>query len=315
MKYRRLGRTSLQVSEISLGTAEIGQDYGIPVDHEQLRPTKVQAVRLLNRALDMGVNFVDTARVYGESEAIIGRALKKRRGEYVLASKVASEGLEGLTGKALRQRVQSSIRESLRALQTDVIDLMYIHSATPEIIKRREVLEILQEAQRAGHIRFVGASTYGKQNAIAVIEDGGYDCLQVAYNLLDRGPEQMILSKAGDEDVGVVARSVLMKGALTHRYQYLPSELGELKSAVHRLMSLCANEKLSLPELAYRFVLAHPSVSSALVGTGRLLELEQTLGFAERGALPSALEQRVRRIVIRDQGQLNIMNWPSFAQR
>jgi aryl-alcohol dehydrogenase-like predicted oxidoreductase len=313
MKYRRLGRTNLQVSEISLGTVEIGQDYGIPVEHEQLRPTEAQAVHLLNRALDMGVNFIDTARLYGESEAIVGRALKKRRGEYVLASKVASEGLERLTGKALRQRVQGSIEESLRALQTDVIDLMYIHSATLEIIKRREVLEMLQEAQQAGHIRFVGASTYGKQNAVAVIEDGGYDCLQVAYNLLDRGPEQMILSKAGDEDVGVVARSVLMKGALTHRYQYLPSELGELKSAVHRLMSLCAAEKLSLPELAYRFVLAHPRVSSALVGTGRLHELEQILSFAERGALPSALEQRVRQIVMRDNDQLNIMNWPSLV--
>jgi aryl-alcohol dehydrogenase-like predicted oxidoreductase len=312
MKYRRLGRTDLRVSEISLGTVEIGKDYGIPVDGEKLRPTETEAARLLNSALDRGVNFIDTARAYGESEAIIGRALNERRGEYVLASKVNNQGLEGLTGKALRLQVESSISESLRALRTDVIDLMYIHSATLDIIKQGAVLKILQDAQRAGYIRFIGASTYGEQAALAAVEDGSYDCLQIAYNLLDRRPEQRIFSKAQQEDVGIVARSVLLKGALTERYIHLPKELGELMSSVNRLATLCTAERIRLPELAYRFVLANPVVASALVGTGRQYELEEVLDFAERGALPSSVEQTIRQIVISDPDQLNPANWPSI---
>jgi aryl-alcohol dehydrogenase-like predicted oxidoreductase len=292
---------------------EIGKDYGIPVEGEKLRPTEAEATHLLNLALDRGVNFIDTARAYGESEEIIGRALKKRRREYALASKVNTQSLKELTGKALRAQVESSISESLRALQTDVIDLMYIHSATIEVIKRGEVLRILQNAQRAGHIHFIGASTYGEQAALAALEDGGYDCLNIAYNVLDRRPERSIIAKAQNQDVGIIARSVLLKGALTDRYTRLPTELNELKLAVQRLARLCTSEKLSLPELAYRFVVANPSVASALVGTGRQHELEQVLDFAERGALSSTVGQRVREIVMNDFDQLDPTSW-SFLE-
>jgi aryl-alcohol dehydrogenase-like predicted oxidoreductase len=308
MKYRRLGRTNLQVSEISLGTVELGQEYGIPTNGHPLRPTEAESVHLLNWALEMGVNFIDTARAYGDSEAIIGRGLKKRRREFILASKVNSQ--EGLTGRGLRQQVKASIAGSLRALQTEVIDLMYIHNATLEVIKRREVLEVLQDAQRAGHIRFIGASTYGDQSALAALDDGGYDCLQVAYNLLDRQAEQRILPIAQENDVGIVARSVLLKGAFSQRYVRLPNELKELKAAVGRLETICGIEKLGLPETAYRFVLANPKITSALVGTGWLNELKEVLGFADKGPLHSALEERVRQITMSDPEQLNPTTWP-----
>lgn len=101
MNYRRLGRTNLQVSEISLGTVELGMDYGIPVQGEQRRPSEADAARTLNCALDLGVNLIDTARAYGNSEAIIGRALKSRRNEYILATKIASLSWEGYTGREL----------------------------------------------------------------------------------------------------------------------------------------------------------------------------------------------------------------------
>ena len=309
MNYRRLGRTNLQVSEISLGTVELGMDYGIPVRGEHLQPSEVDAARLLNRALDLGVNLIDTAQAYGESEAIIGRALKSRRAEYILATKISGLNWEGYTGRELRKRVESSITESLQALQTDTIDLLYIHNATPELIQHGEIVEIMQRAQEAGYARFIGTTTYGEAAPLAVLEDGRFDCIQVAYNLLDRQFEERVLPLAKANDIGVVIRSVLLKGALTYRYTHLPEELRELRTAVGRVNSLRDVQYRSLPELAYGFVLAHSAVSTALVGTGRVHELEEIVSSARCGALLPQLLNDIREIVV-SPDQLNPGTWP-----
>jgi aryl-alcohol dehydrogenase-like predicted oxidoreductase len=199
VSYRRLGRTGLMVSAISLGTVELGMNYGIPTAGEHLRPSEKQATHLLNRALDMGVNFIDTARIYGESEAVIGHALKPRRDEYILATKVAPSNDTSLTDGEIKRRTKESLAESLRTLQTDVIDLLQIHSASVEVIRRGAIIEAIQEAQQEGKVRFTGATTYGEEAALAVIEDGRYDCLQVAYSLLDRGLETKVLPLAQHE--------------------------------------------------------------------------------------------------------------------
>ncbi len=309
MNYRRLGRTNLQVSEISLGTVELGMDYGIPVQGNHLQPSEADAARTLNCALDLGVNLIDTARAYGESEAIIGRALKSRRDEYLLATKISSSNWEGYTGKELREQVEVSIAESLRTLQTDIIDLLYIHNATPELIQRGEIVEIMQRAQEAGYARFIGTTTYGEVAPLAVLEDGRFDCVQVAYNLLDRQLEERVLPLAKANDIGVVIRSVLLKGALTYRYTHLPDELRELRAVVDKVNSLCGAQANSLPELAYRFVLAQPAVSTALVGTGRVHELQEIVPFSGCDSLPTEILNTMRETVV-SPDQLNPGNWP-----
>ena len=309
MNYRRLGRTNLQVSEISLGTVELGMDYGIPVQGEQRRPSEADAARTLNCALDSGVNLIDTARAYGNSEAIIGRALKSRRDEYILATKIAALSWEGYTGVELQGHVEASITESLRSLRTDVIDLLYIHNATPELIQHGEIVEIMQRAQEVGYARFIGTTTYGEAAPLAVLEDDRFDCIQVAYNLLDREFEERVLPLAKENDVGVVIRSVLLKGALTYRYTHLPKELRELRTAVEGINSLCSAQDSSLPELAYRFVLAHPAVSTALVGTGRAHELQEIVSFSGGDPLPAEMLNTIRETVV-SPDQLNPGTWP-----
>ena len=309
MNYRRLGRTNLQVSEISLGTVELGMDYGIPGRGEHLQPSETDAARTLNCALDLGVNLIDTAQAYGESEAIIGRALKSRRDEYILATKISSLSWEGYTGRELREQVETSITESLRTLQTDIIDLLYVHNATPELIQRGEIVEILQRAQQAGYTRFIGTTTYGEAAPLAVLKDGHFDCVQVAYNLLDRQFEERVLPLAKANDIGVVIRSVLLKGALTYRYTHLPDELRELRTVVDKVNSLCGAQSSSLPELAYCFVLAHPAVSTALVGTGRVHELEEIVSSTGCDMLPLELLRDIREIVV-SPDQLNPGSWP-----
>ena len=309
MNYRRLGRTDLQVSEISLGTVELGMDYGIPVQGDHLQPSEADAARTLNCALDLGINLIDTAQAYGESEAIIGRALKFRRSEYILATKISSVSWEGYTGTELREQVETSITESLRTLQTDIIDLLYIHNATPELIQCGEIVEIMQRAQEVGYARFIGTTTYGEAAPLAVLEDGRFDCIQLAYNLLDRQFEERVLPLAKENDVGVVIRSALLKGALTYRYAHLPEELRELRTVVDEVNSLCRAQSSSLPELAYRFVLAHPAVSTALVGTGRVHELQEIVSFAGCDALQPELLHDIQEIVV-SPDQLNPGTWP-----
>jgi 1-deoxyxylulose-5-phosphate synthase len=310
IKQRRLGRTGLMISEISLGTVELGLDYGVPVNDEHRRPSDHEAALLLNTALDLGVNLIDTARVYGNSEQVIGRALKKRRREYVLVTKVGAPP-RGATARAVTEQVRDSIADSLRNLQTDYVDVLMIHSATAEVIRRGDTIAAMLEAKQAGHVRFVGASTYDEEPPLLALADGRYDCLQVAYSAVDRRLEAQVLPLAQQQDVGIIARSVLLRGVLTHRYSLLPPQLAMLRAALAELDALAPPETSSLPELAYRYVLAHPAVSTALVGTARLAELEQALAFAERPALSPGLVAGIRQIVVRDPDQLHPGNWPA----
>ncbi len=311
MNYRRLGRTGLQVSEISLGTVELGLDYGVPVGGEHLRPPEERATHLLNRALDLGVNFIDTARGYGASEEVIGRALKTRRREYILATKLIPINEEGLSDREVREKVRASLIESLRALQTDCVDLLQIHHTPVAVARSGRILAAMREAQREGLTRFVGASTYGEEAPLVVLEAGGYDTLQVAYSAVDRQLGEKVLPLAQGQDVGVIIRSVLLRGVLTHRYPFIPDQLSELRTAIGQLNDLIGGEAESLPEMAYRFVLANPAVGTALIGTSRLDELEAALAFASRGPLSPALLARIGAIIVSDRRQLNPGTWPS----
>jgi aryl-alcohol dehydrogenase-like predicted oxidoreductase len=301
MNYRRLGRTDLNVSEISLGTVELGLDYGLAE-----RPGDREAERLVARAIELGVNFFDTARLYGESEAILGRALRGRRARVWLASKVSSFESEGLRGAALRERVMRSVAESLRALQAETLDLLMIHSASTEVIARGELLSILEDLRAAGQARYLGASVYSEEAALAALRAGGYDCLQIAYSLLDRRPERYLAAA----EVGIIARSVLLKGALTWRYTSLPDGLDPLKAAVERLARAAGTDAAALPELAYRYVLGQPWVHTALVGASSVEEVEAAVRFASLGPLPADVLQHLRGMDLDDDALLNPSRWP-----
>ncbi len=311
MNYRRLGRTDLLVSEIGLGTVELGLDYGVPVAGEHLRPTEEQAAHLLNRALDLGINFIDTARAYGVSEEVIGRALKGRRNEYILATKLIPIREEGQSDRELRDQVKASVAESLRMLQTDVIDLLQLHYSGVDVVKRGRVLAAAREAQRGGYVRYIGASTYGEEEPLAALQDGGYDTLQVSYNLVDRTMEAHVFPLAQQQDVGIIVRSVLLRGVLTHRYTLIPPALAQLKAAIAMVDALLGNDAARLPETAYRFVLANAAVSTALVGTARMAELQAAVQFAAMGPLPDELMARIRQIEVSDRRQLIPSNWPA----
>lgn len=307
MKLRRLGKTQLLASEIALGTVELGMDYGIPTDGGNLRPTEADAIRVLNNALDLGINFVDTARAYGNSEELIGKALRHRRRDYLLATKLCPLSASDLEAPGLSGRIWESVKTSLRMLQTDYVDLLMIHSAPMEVIQRADaILETLHAIQQAGLVRYVGASVY-EDAGPAALERGGFDCLQIAYNALDRMPEKALLPTAAQQGVGIIVRSVLLKGAITLRYRDLPESLSSLKDAVHALDILAQAAGISLPELAFRYVLGSDAI--ALCGTARSQELQSAIEYVSRGPLDADLIDEIRKIEIAERKWLNPGNW------
>jgi aryl-alcohol dehydrogenase-like predicted oxidoreductase len=299
MRRRILGRTGLPVSEISLGTVELGLDYGIAAPGETLKPDEREASEFLHFALDSGINLVDTARAYGESEQIVGKALRSRRTEFILLSKIRSG-----PGDQVRRHVY----ESLARLQTDVIDVMMIHCLADEITPDSETVGALLDLKKSGSIRFIGASVYGSAAAMAAIECGWFDCLEIAYNLLDRRPENGVLEAAHRADIGIIARSVLLKGALSERYKHLPEGLRELKDCVEKLAE-AAGSLSSLPGMAYRYVLGHEPPHSVLVGTARRKEVNACVDYARKGALTSDQNRAIRGVSLTDDRWLNPGNW------
>lgn len=281
MRYLTWGSTGLNVSELALGTVELGLDYGIAAAGEVLRPSYEEAERLLHRALDLGINVIDTARAYGDAEAIIGRALRDRRREFVLVTKTAAD------------RVEESIAESLRLLGTDHVDVLMLHCKAGEVPVRSEALE---QVLTRGQARFLGASVYGSTVPV------GFDAVQIAWNPLDRRPAALHYGSAG-----LMARSVLMRGALTHRHTLLPESLAPVRQAIHALAAF----GLPLPELAYRYVLSQPRPVTALIGTGRLHELAACCEYASRGPLPADLLRALEGVTL-GEALLDLSQWPAF---
>ncbi|MBI4551071.1 MAG: aldo/keto reductase [Candidatus Latescibacteria bacterium] len=314
MFYRRLGRTDLRVSEISLGTVELGLNYGIPSGDQPNQPSETDAARLLNRALDLGVNLIDTAAGYGTSEEIIGRALRRRRNEYILATKCSHWSDQELSTTETRKRVAASIDQSLHRLQTDVIDLMQIHGRTqPDIelavIERNEVFDVLQRARQAGKIRFIGYSTYGEEVTLAALEHGGYDTLQVAYNILDQRMASRVFPLAKERDAGILVRSALLKGALTEKAAHLPERLKRLADHSAALDSLVTGSVRSVPQAAIRFVLSSPDIATVLIGTGKIPHLEEAVALSDGLGLPPDALAHARTMGLDDYDLLNPHTW------
>ena len=313
MNERILGRTGLRVSALALGTVELGLDYGIAVPGEYGRPATDEAIRLVHAAIDGGITLIDTARAYGESEAVLGQALRGRRAQVVLATKVRTQRDDGTTpsGAELRQLMEQALETSLRLLETDYVDIWQIHNVDAALLDRLDVVaEVFAAARQAGVVRAVGGSTYGAEMPLLALQTGLFDMLQVTYSVLDQRLADQVLPAAAARGVGVVVRSILLKGALTARGDHLPEHLAMLRERSRQFRSLVAESHLraSPVQAAIAFGLAHPQIDSVLVGLRSEGELREALG-ATVIRLPDALLQRLRALRLDDADLLNPSTW------
>ena len=315
MEYRTLGPTGVQVSPLCLGAMMCGA-WGT-ADHDE-------SIRIIHRALDAGLNFVDTADIYsgGESEEIVGKALSDgRRDRVVLATK-----FHGRMGEDPNQRGNSrrwilqEVENSLRRLKTDWIDLYQVHRPDPAT-DVDETLGALTDLVRAGKVRYLGSSTFPAHEIVEaqwVAERRGRErfvCEQPPYSLLARGVEADVLPVCQRYGLGVIPWSPLAGGWLTGAYRKgqdvptsrraamlpqrydlsLPENQRKLEAA-DALAGLAEEAGMSLIHLALAFVLAHPAVTSAIVGPRTMEQLEGQLG-ADEVELDDALLDRIDEIV------------------
>ncbi|WP_393076819.1 aldo/keto reductase [Streptomyces sp. LN704] len=296
MRYRVLGGTGIEVSTYCLGTMMFGA-VGNP-DHDD-------CVRIIHTALDEGVNFVDTADMYsaGESEEIVGKALRGRREDVVLATKVHFQMGEGRNRSGNSRRwIVRAVEESLKRLQTDWIDLYQVHRPdhTTDI---EETLGVLGDLVREGKIRAFGCSTFPAEEIVAahhVAEQRGlprFRTEQPPYSILARGIEASVLPVCRRYGMGVLTWSPLASGFLTGRYRQgrpvdlstgraqltparfdpaIPGNAAKL-AAVEQLTEVAAGIGCTLPELAVAFPVAHPAVTSVIIGPRTREQLEHLL--------------------------------------
>jgi aryl-alcohol dehydrogenase-like predicted oxidoreductase len=305
MQYRQLGKSGVRVSVIGLGTNRFGSE----------RMPQAEVTRVIDGALDLGINFLDTADIYqgGRSEELIGAALQGRRSRVVLATKFKSRTGEGPndTG-ASRYHLYDALEASLRRLQTDHIDLYYVHS-WDETTPMDEMLRGLDDLVRAGKIRYIGASNFmawqmARANLLAEVHGWSpFVVTQEHYHMLERGAEREMLPYCRYVGAGLVPYFPLAGGFLTgkyHRGEAAPAgSRGESSPYVQRYMTddnytkievlsaWAAQRGHSLGALAHAWLLARHEVSSVISGATRLEQVQENAQAAEWVLSPEEFQQ------------------------
>jgi len=292
MRYRTLGRTAIEVSEIGFGAWGIGGGWG--------RRDDDAAVEAICRALDLGVNFIDTAMVYGEghSESLVGQAVRGRRDRVRIATKIAPKTYRWPT--LPRERASHTYpadwiidctEKSLRRLGIDRLDLQQFHSWTPEYLQQKEDwLPAVEKLKQQGKIRAwgVSANDWDPYNTVSLVESGLCDCVQVIYNIFEQRPAEKLFPAARKNQVGIIVRVPFEEGLLTGQFrpghafdpddwrsEWLTEDrLVEAAGRVEALRPLLCEEAPDLPTLALKFCLAHPAVSTVIPGMRSIAHVE-----------------------------------------
>lgn len=294
MQYRSLGTSGLRVSAIGLGTNQ----FGGKVDADGVE-------RIIGRALDLGINFIDTADMYtgGRSEETIGRALAGRRSDVILATKVGWKlsDAPNMSG-ASRKRIMDGVEASLRRLNTDYIDLYQIHRFDPHT-PFEETMRALDDLVRSGKVRYIGASNYAawqfcRANDVAEMAGGvQFVSVQPHYHMLERGIEQELVPYCQAFGIGIIPYFPLAGGFLTGKYtrgEAPPAgSRGETSQYVQRyftpenfkkvaeLSVFAQRHGRTMPELAIAWLLARPQVSSIITGVTSTKQLENNAKAAD----------------------------------
>jgi aryl-alcohol dehydrogenase-like predicted oxidoreductase len=309
MEMTTLGRTGMQVTRLCLGAMTLGR-WG--------NTDEADCIRVVHRALDAGINFIDTADVYGagDSETILGKALAGRRDEVILATKVNHQFGEGANHSGNSRRwIARQIEGSLRRLKTDWIDLYQLHRPDPSC-DISESLGALTDLVRAGKVRSIGTSTFPAHEIVEahwaaerrVLERPA--CEQAPYSLLVRGIEADVLPVTQRYGMGTIVWSPLCAGWLTGLYRKgrelpasqrgalvpgrfdlaIPGNQAKLE-AVEQLALLAEENGLTLPQLALGFILEHPGVTSAIIGPRTMEQLETYLASGASRLHPATLDR------------------------
>jgi len=256
MERRVLGKTGMSVSVLGFGGAEIG--------YEGAEQATVE--KLLSAAIDQGLNAIDTAECYLNSEELIGKAVGKRRSDFYLFTK-CGHGANYSEEAWGADDIEKSIDRSLKRLQTDYVDLLQLHSCSSEILKKGEVVEALKAAQKAGKTRFIGYSGDG-EDALYAINMNVFDTLQTSVSIFDQQCIDMTLPLAQEKNMGVIAKRPIGNAVWRHSAKPDNSYVHEYWERLQKLKYDFINgDTRKISEIALRFTLSAPAVTTMIVGT------------------------------------------------
>jgi len=312
MKYRTFGRTGFQVSEIGFGGWGIG-GWGLRDDNE--------ARRALARALDLGVNFFDTALGYGNghSEQLIGQAVKGRRDQVIITSKIPTKTFrwpalphEPAAEVFPANWVIECTEKSLRQLDTDYLDIQLLHAWTPPWLNQLEHwYEGLRKLKEQGKVRAFGVSAndWDPYGPVELIRSGLIDAVEVIYNIFEQRPADQLLPAALEHNVGIIVRvpfeEGLLTGKITPGYRFpegdwragwaTPERIAEAYRRVEALQAFLDADTPDLPALALKFCLSHPAVSTVIPGMRRVAHVEANCAVSDSPPLPEAVLVELRK--------------------
>jgi aryl-alcohol dehydrogenase-like predicted oxidoreductase len=291
LELRRLGRTGAQVTFVGFGALEIGRNWGFGDAKATQRPDDDTTISVLNGVLDLGINLIDTASAYHQSEHRIGKGISQRRAEFFLASKCGEHNQEPSTYYDFSYAaVKASIEHSLQRMQVRQIDLMQIHFGPnpAQVLADGETLRAMQAAQVEGKIRFLGASAAGEITRFC-IETGNIDVLQLEYNLLNQQDADLI-ALCQQRGIGVLIRGGVARGLLTPKViPWLETLSPVLKPKLKAVLNFLNNDGERLMTLALSFLHQNAGISSILVGSKNLQHLQQNLALLETPIDPDVL--------------------------
>lgn len=321
MRYRELGRTGLRVSEVGVGAWGIGgamtvggqpNSYGAADDAE--------AIRMLHWAFDQGINFIDTAPVYGfgHSEELIGQAIRGRRDRVIIETKVGEHHVDGQQAWSFAPNfVRAALEASLRRLGTDYVDVYLLHLPASGGVGIAEALAAIEAARATGKARAVGASIYDNALGVELIRSGRCEVIQQAINLLQPEATRELLPAAAAHGVGVVARQALYRGFLTgnltrevafagpgdRRALMSREEIAATFDRIDRFAFLTEGGRRRLIDAAVLYPLGQPAVASVL--SGAITERELAEAVAVMDADPLTEQETARIAAIHDEAAAN----------
>ncbi|WP_173916233.1 aldo/keto reductase [Halobacillus sp. Marseille-Q1614] len=279
MKKRQIGNSDLHVSEISLGCMSLGKNYN-------------NAKEIIDRALDAGINYLDTADLYdfGDNERIVGEAIKGRREDIILGTKVGNNftpGKEGWTWDPSKKHIKNGVKDSLQRLGTDYIDLYQLHGGTIDD-PIDETIEAFEELKQEGLIREYGISSIRPNVIREYVNKSSIASVMMQYSLLDRRPEEEILDLLSDNNISVLARGPMAKGMLSSNAEEKVREKGTEGFLGYSYEELLAIEKKwrdyqsddrTAEALALQYILYHSEVATAVFGASSVDQLDKNLTY------------------------------------
>ncbi|QHS22652.1 aldo/keto reductase [Virgibacillus sp. MSP4-1] len=296
MKKRQIGSSDLYVSEISLGCMSLGTD-------------EKKASEIIDRALDSGINYLDTADLYdfGANESIVGAAVKGKRDEVIIGTKVGNHfepGKEGWYWDPSKAYIKEEVKESLRRLQTDYIDLYQLHGGTIED-PIDETIEAFEELKQEGLIRYYGISSIRPNVIREYINKSNIVSVMMQYSLLDRRPEEEMLDLLHQNKISVIARGPMAKGMLTKKgieqvekkaqNGYLDYSYEELKEIIPAFLAY-ANDEITPNALALSYILHHPALATATFGASSVDQLNANLAYTNQNKWSDDLYKKLQEL-------------------